>query len=140
MKIPNPKELLVEFQKIDPSIIMSTVPSIGITYGSMAGKYGFSIGIDGETGKLRASVSNQNIYVDNEYSELMTLPELMDWMRDGNARWHQIPVEGRIGNRLDQTELEKLEQAEIDAEDNGMAISQQVKDLESRRDVQVIEI
>ena len=137
MKIPSPTELLQILQKTDSTIIMTNIPLLGIvTYGSLQNTYGFTVGIDPETGRLSAKVSNQNVFVSNEESGLMDMPEFLDWFADGCKRWALIPVEGRTGPK---PILTPFEQIELD-EQPEFEITQQVKDIIDGRIKNVIEI
>lgn len=136
-KIPSPKELLGMLQKVDSTIIMSTIPLLGIvTYASLKNTYGFMVGIDAETGKFSVKVSNQNIFVPNEESEPMPFPDFMDWFSQGVERWSAIPVEGRTGPREKLTPFQEIELNE----EPEFEVSKQVQDIIEGRIANVIEI
>lgn len=137
MTVPSPSELHEMLRKHDPTILMTNIPLLGIvTYGSLQNTYGFTVGIDGETGRLGAKVSNQNIFVRNEESGFLDLPDFLDWFADGCKRWALIPVEGRTGPK---PTLTASEQAELNEEPE-FEITDQVKAIIEGRINNVIEI
>ena len=131
IRIPTPIELLRLFQKIDPSLFMVNVASLGIvSYGSKLHSFGFVVGIDPETGHLTAIVGQQNIYVSNETSNYMDLESVMDWFRERFNVWKEIPVEGRTVSKTEEAALlgSQADNTEDDGESE-MELTDLVKDI-----------